>query len=92
MLITNIMWIASGLINVYAAFCAGKVTAKRRENMNKQAILSMIKEVRETRDMKEAALLLSSGIWIAIDAVMHEDSTLFVMARIQSASSSEPSI
>lgn len=50
--------------------------------MSKSAILSMVKEVKETTDVKEAAQLLSSDNWIGIYAVENGDIVTFSLGRI----------
>ena len=46
-------------------------------------VLPMVKEVRETTDLKEVAALLTSGDWVAIAAAPNGDgSYLFVMGRV----------
>lgn len=47
----------------------------------KVEVLSKIKEVRESRDIREIAQLLSSGNWIAVCATP-EDEPLFSLGRI----------
>lgn len=54
----------------------------RQEKMNaKTKVLSFVKEVKETRDVKEVAKLLSSGNWIAICATT-DMAPLFSLGRI----------
>ena len=48
-----------------------------------KSILSMAKEVRETKDMKEAALLLQSGDWVAVNAAFQGEDILFALIKIQ---------
>lgn len=44
-------------------------------------VYSMIKEIREVSDSKEAALMLQSGVWVAISAVFHGDEVVWIMGR-----------
>lgn len=50
----------------------------------KQQILWMAKEVKETRDSKEAALLLQSGDWVAVNAAFQGDEILWLLIRTTS--------
>lgn len=52
----------------------------------KQQIYMMAKEVRETRDSKEAARLLQSGDWVAVNAAFQGDEFLWVLIRVQDQS------
>ena len=52
-----------------------------REGFKNQAVLSQVKEVRETTDTKEVARLLSSGNWIATFATSG-DTPMYVMGRV----------
>lgn len=52
----------------------------------KQQIYMMAKEVRETRDNKEAARLLQSGDWVAVNAAYQGDEFLWVLIRVQDQS------
>lgn len=52
----------------------------------KQQIYLMAKEVRETRDSKEAARLLQSGDWVAVNAAYQGDEFLWVLIRVQDQS------
>lgn len=54
----------------------------------KTKILMMAKEVMETKDSKEAALLLQSGDWVTIGAAMQGGEIVWVMARITAMSQS----
>jgi len=47
-------------------------------------ILSRVKEVKETKDSKEAALLLQSGNWFAFGAAFQGDEILWTLGRITS--------
>lgn len=49
---------------------------------NKTKILMMAKEVKETKDSKEAALLLQSGDWITVSAAFQGDEILWVLTRV----------
>ena len=49
-------------------------------------ILSRVEEVKETRDSKEAALLLQSGNWFAFGAAMQGDEIVWTLGRITSQS------
>ena len=45
-------------------------------------IHELTKEVRETTDSKEAALLVQSGGWIVLNAAVDGDEVLWVLGRI----------
>lgn len=47
-----------------------------------QNILHMAKEVKETKDHKEAARLLQSGDWVTVQAAFQGDDILWVLIRI----------
>lgn len=49
----------------------------------KQKIYMMAKEVRETKDSKEAALLLQSGDWVTIGAAFRGDEIVWALVRVQ---------
>lgn len=51
----------------------------------KQEVLLLVKELRETSDIKEVAEMLSSGNWIAISATTREP-IKFCMGRVNQAS------
>lgn len=47
------------------------------------AVLPMIKEVRETTDIKEVSAMLASGDWVAISAAIGKDNVcLFALGRV----------
>ena len=48
-----------------------------------ETILARAKEVKETKDMKEAALLLQSGNWVAVNAAFQGEDILFLLIRVQ---------
>ena len=48
-----------------------------------QTILAKAKEVKETKDTKEAATLLQSGNWVAVNAAFQGEDILFSLIRIQ---------
>ena len=47
-----------------------------------QDILMRAKEVRETNNAKEAALLLQSGNWLAVNAAFLGDDIWWVLIRV----------
>lgn len=49
----------------------------------KHQIYMMAKEVKETRDSKEAALLLQSGDWVAIGAAFQGEAVQWILIRVQ---------
>lgn len=49
----------------------------------KQKILMMAKEVRETSNNEEAALLLQSGDWVTIGAAFLDDEIVWALIRVQ---------
>ena len=51
--------------------------------MNNKIILEQIEEIRETRDIQEAAQKLSSGNWIALCATAKEPVT-FCLGKVKS--------
>lgn len=48
----------------------------------KTRILMMAKEVKETMDSKEAALLLQSDEWIAVSAAFQGNEILWVLTKV----------
>ena len=53
--------------------------------MKTNPALKYIRELKETRDIKEAAQMLSTGAWIAIDAApLKEGGYLFVLGFVGS--------
>lgn len=44
-------------------------------------VYPLAKEIKEVYDSKEAALMLQSGVWVAISAVFHGDEIVWVMGR-----------
>lgn len=51
------------------------------DNQGKQNVMALVKEVKETQDIKEAAQMLTSGNWIAISATTGEP-IVFCMGRV----------
>lgn len=49
--------------------------------MENRVVLSQVKEVRETKDVKEVAQMLASGDWIAIYATP-QDPFCFCLGRV----------
>lgn len=49
---------------------------------NKTRILMMATEVRETKDNKEAALMLQSGNWITVGAAFQGNDILWVLTKV----------
>jgi len=50
---------------------------------NKTKILMMANKVHETKDSKEAAQLLQSGDWVAVEAAFQGDDILWVLTKVQ---------
>lgn len=50
---------------------------------NKTQILMMGKKIHETKDSKEAALLLQSGDWVTIGAAFQGDEILWILTKVQ---------
>lgn len=50
---------------------------------NKTQILMMGKKILETKDNKEAALLLQSGDWVTIGAAFQGDEILWILTKVQ---------
>lgn len=50
---------------------------------NKTKILMMAKEIRETKDSKEAALLLQSGDWVTVGAAFQGDDVLWILTKVR---------
>lgn len=44
--------------------------------------LSQAKEVKETKDHKEAALLVQSGNWVIVNAAFQGDDILWALIRV----------
>lgn len=55
--------------------------ALSKTGVNKKVIYSMVKEVAETRSIKEVAKLLHTGKWVAISATFGEN-PLIVLGKI----------
>lgn len=54
--------------------------------MKTNPVLKYVRELKETRDIKEAAQMLSTGEWIAIDAAdLKEKGYLFVLGFVGSS-------
>lgn len=49
---------------------------------NKTRILMMAKEVKETKDSKEAAQLLQTGKWVTVEAAFQGHEILWVLTRV----------
>lgn len=49
---------------------------------NKTQILMMAKKVHETKDNKEAALLLQTDEWIIVSAAFQGDEILWVLTKV----------
>lgn len=54
-----------------------------RKNVSMDDIFHSAKEVRETKDHKEAARLLQSENWVTVRAVVQGDEVLWIMLRIR---------